>query len=180
MKKFILITGGARSGKSHYAVEMARKLAAPPATHRVVYVATACFRDEEMEKRIEAHKKARPAEWQTVEENKNVDTVIFNLKGLSEIVVIDCLTMLVSNLMLELNNQEQILKRLESVFRMINDSDMTVILVTNEVGSGIVPETVLGRDFRDLAGKANQMAAAAADEVYLMVTGIPLRIKGTH
>ncbi|MFA5795060.1 MAG: bifunctional adenosylcobinamide kinase/adenosylcobinamide-phosphate guanylyltransferase [Candidatus Brocadiia bacterium] len=180
MKKFILITGGARSGKSHYAVELAKKLTAPPSTHRVVYIATSCFHDEEMDKRIAAHKKSRPAEWQTVEEDKNIDTVIFNLKGLSEIVVIDCLTILTSNLMLELKDQEQVLKRAESMLRVINDSDMTVIAVTNEVGSGIVPETVLGRDFRDLSGKFNQMAAAAADEVYLMVTGIPLKIKGNH
>jgi len=180
MKKFILITGGARSGKSHYAVELARKMSAPPSTHRVVYIATACFLDEEMKQRIAAHQKSRPAEWQTVEEDKNVDTVILNLKGLSEIVVIDCLTMLVSNLMLELKNPDKVILRMESVLRMINDSDMTVIAVTNEVGSGIVPETVLGRDFRDLAGKANQMAAAAADDVFMMITGIPIKIKGNH
>ena len=177
MKKFILITGGARSGKSYYAVEMAKKLSAPPATHRVIYVATACFRDEEMAQRIKAHQKSRPQEWQTVEEDKNVDTVLLNLKGLSEIVLIDCLTMLVSNLMLELKNMETVIHRMESVFRMINDSDMTVIAVTNEVGCGVVPDTALGRDFRDIVGKVNQMAANEADEVYLMVAGIPMKIK---
>jgi adenosylcobinamide kinase/adenosylcobinamide-phosphate guanylyltransferase len=177
MKKFVLITGGARSGKSHYAVELAKKLSAPPAIHRAVYVATCSFKDEEMAKRIKAHQKSRPPEWQTVEEDKNVDTVLLNLKGLSEIVLIDCLTMLVSNLLLELKSMEAVIHRMESVFRMIQDSDMTVIAVTNEVGCGVVPDTVLGRDFRDIAGKVNQMAANAADEVYLMVAGIAMKIK---
>lgn len=172
MKKFILITGGARSGKSRYAVELATKMPV-----RVVYVATCSFRDDEMNARIKAHQATRPVEWQTVEEDKNVDTVLMNLKGLSEVVLIDCLTMLASNLLMELKDEAAVIQRMESVFRMINDSDMTVIMVTNEVGSGIVPETALGREFRDLAGKVNQRAAVAADEVYLMVSGIPMKIK---
>ncbi len=172
-KKLILITGGCRSGKSHYAVELARQL------HKTttVYIATSTFKDAEMEERIKHHQKSRPAEWQTVEEGKNIDTVLMNLKGLSEVVLIDCLTMLTSNLLIELNEHEKIIHRIESMLKVINDSELTVIVVTNEVGAGIVPEGKLGRDFRDLSGIVNQITARAADEVYMMVAGIALKIK---
>jgi len=172
-KKLILITGGCRSGKSHYAIELAKKLNKTT----TVYIATATFKDAEMEERIRNHQKSRPAEWQTVEEGKNIDTVLMNLKGLSEVVLIDCLTMLTSNLLIELNDQNKIIHRIESMLKVISDSELTVIMVTNEVGAGIVPDGKLGRDFRDLSGIVNQLTARAADEVYLMVAGIPMKIK---
>ena len=172
-KNLILITGGCRSGKSRYAIELAKKL------HKTttVYIATAAFKDAEMEERIKNHQKSRPAEWQTVEEGKNIDTVLMNLKGLSEVVLIDCLTMLTSNLLIELKEPVKIIHRIESMLNVINDSELTVIMVTNEVGAGIVPDGKLGRDFRDVAGIVNQLAAQAADEVYMMVVGIPVKIK---
>ncbi|MEW6026019.1 MAG: bifunctional adenosylcobinamide kinase/adenosylcobinamide-phosphate guanylyltransferase [Planctomycetota bacterium] len=172
-KKLILITGGCRSGKSHYAVELARQL------HKTttVYIATSTFKDAEMEERIKHHQKSRPAEWQTVEEGKNIDTVLMNLKGLSEVVIIDCLTILTSNLLIELQEQEKIIHRIESMLKVINDSELTVVIVTNEVGAGIVPDGKMGRDFRDLSGIVNQLVAQAADEVYMMVAGIPVKIK---
>lgn len=171
-KKLIFITGGCRSGKSRYAVDLAKEL-----NKQTVYIATMIFKDVEMEDRIKAHKKARPAEWQTVEEGKNIDTILMNLKGLCEVVILDCLTMMTSNLLLELNDEKKVIQRIESLLKVINDSDMTIIVVTNEVGGGIVPDNKLGRDFRDLAGCVNQLFAQASDEVYLMVTGIPLKIK---
>jgi adenosylcobinamide kinase/adenosylcobinamide-phosphate guanylyltransferase len=172
-KRLILITGGCRSGKSSYAMELAKKF------HKktTVYVATMTFKDDEMAERIKAHQKSRPSDWQTVEEGKDVDTVLVNLKGLSEVVLIDCLTMLTSNLFLELKKQENVIHRIESILRVINDSDLTVIMVTNEVGAGIVPDAKLGRDFRDLTGAVNQLVALSADEVYLMIAGIPMKIK---
>lgn len=172
-KKLILITGGCRSGKSRYAIELAKQLNKPT----TVYIATATFKDPEMAERIKNHQKSRPAEWQTVEEGKNIDTVLMNLKGLSEVVLIDCLTMLTSNLLIEVKDPAQILHRIESLLKVINDSELTVVIVTNEVGAGIVPEGKLGRDFRDLSGIVNQLVAQAADEVYLMVAGIPMKIK---
>ncbi|MDI6732856.1 MAG: bifunctional adenosylcobinamide kinase/adenosylcobinamide-phosphate guanylyltransferase [Planctomycetota bacterium] len=172
-KKLILITGGCRSGKSQYAIELAKKL------HKktTVYLATMTFKDAEMQERIKAHQQSRPQEWQTVEEGRDIDTVLMNLKGLSEVVLIDCFTSLASNLLLELQEQDKVLGRIESLLKVIADSDLTVIAVTNEVGAGIVPDNKLGRVFRDVAGCVNQLVAQAADEVYLMVAGIPVKIK---
>ncbi|MBI4711800.1 MAG: bifunctional adenosylcobinamide kinase/adenosylcobinamide-phosphate guanylyltransferase [Planctomycetes bacterium] len=169
----ILISGGCRSGKSRYAVEMARQINSP----KTVYIATLCFKDAEMDERIKKHKQSRPAEWQTVEEDKNIEQVIINLRGLAEVVIIDCLTVFTSNLMLELQEHKAVIQKAENLLKVIKDSDLTTIMVTNEVGSGIVPDTPLGREFRDLAGGVNQMAAREADEVYLMVAGIPLKVK---
>jgi adenosylcobinamide kinase/adenosylcobinamide-phosphate guanylyltransferase len=179
-KKLILITGGCRSGKSRYAVDMAKKLETKNEklkTNKTVYIATMTFKDAEMEERIKAHQKARPPEWQTVEEGKNLDTVLMNLRGLCEVVLLDCMTMMSSNLLLELKDEKKVIQRIESLLKVINDSDMTVLMVTNEVGCGIVPDKKLGRDFRDLAGCVNQLLAQAADEIYLMVAGIPIKIK---
>lgn len=173
MKKTILVLGGARSGKSYYAVELAKQI-----NKRTVFLATLEFRDAEMEERIRIHKQHRPPEWQTVEEGKAVDKILLNLKGLCDVVVIDCLTNLVSNLLLELNDTEKVLEQIKSVLRVMNELDYQVIVVSNEVGEGIVPETPLGRKFRDIAGVANQIFAKHSDEVYLMCAGIPICVKG--
>lgn len=211
MKKIILILGGARSGKSHHAVELAREI-----NKRTVFLATMEFIDDEMKERIKLHKQNRPAEWQTVEEGKNVDKILFNLKGLCDVVIIDCLTNLVSNLLLELDDinhvksevsnsdmqtQNQTLnstatsplrdpvrdnvvnkvkERIKEILDIIAQMDITVIIVSNEVGCGIVPETPLGRKFRDIAGMANNLVAKHADEVYLLTAGIPMRIKPSY
>lgn len=172
MKKLILVLGGARSGKSQYTVELAQKMSG-----RTVFLATLEFRDDEMEERIKKHQQARPAEWQTVEEGKNIDNILLNLKGLCDVVIVDCLTNLVSNLLLDLQDEEKVTERIEGIMRVIDEADFTVLMVSNEVGTGLVPETVLGRKFRDVAGKTNQLAAQYANEVYLMTAGIPLRIK---
>ena len=169
---FILILGGTRSGKSRYAVEIARHL-----DKKTVYLATLdCF-DDEMKDRIKKHKESRPETWQTVEEPKNVDQVLLNLKGLCEVVIIDCLTNLTSNLMAQLQEEKKLLLRMETIMKIISEMDSTVIMVTNEVGEGIVPATPLGRQFRDIAGLTNQLAARYADEVYLMKAGLPLKLK---
>ena len=174
MKKVILILGGARSGKSHYAVEMAKRL-----DKRTVFLATLQCLDEEMQERIKLHRQHRPPEWQTVEEGKDVDKILFNLKGLCEVVVIDCLTNLVSNLLLELNDIGRVEERIKEIITILNQLDFTVIIVSNEVGGGLVPDTPLGRKFRDIAGIANQLMAKYADEVYLMTAGIAVRIKSS-
>jgi adenosylcobinamide kinase/adenosylcobinamide-phosphate guanylyltransferase len=192
MKKIILVLGGARSGKSHYAVELAKKLGNPSsltgshmgrdsvATSRTVFLATMECLDEEMQERIKLHRQHRPAEWQTVEEGKDVDKVILNLKGLCDVVIIDCLTNLVSNLLLELQEINKVKVRIEEIIQVIGQLDATVLIVSNEVGCGVVPETPLGRKFRDIAGIANQLVAKYADEVYLLTAGIPICIKKSN
>lgn len=171
-KKLILITGGCHSGKSRYAIELANNL-----NQQTVYVATMLCQDEDIKERVKAQKKNRPADWQTVEEGKNVDTVLMNIRGLSEVVIIDCLTMLTSNLLADLKDFQKVYQRMEALLKVITDSELTVIVVTNEIGSGTAPDKKTGRKFRALAGSINQLVAHEADEIYLMVMGIPMKIK---
>lgn len=183
MKKSILILGGARSGKSRFAQEKARNFKEP-----VLFVATGEARDEEMRERIEKHKKERPSSWRTLETPTNLGIEI--QKNVSDIkfVVIDCITLLINNIF---NNfSEQDLEKIEvsiieklvtaeinNLVICIRNTDATFLIVSNEVGWGLVPDNRIGRIYRDLLGKANQILAEQADEVYLMVAGIPLKIK---
>ncbi|MHB8062223.1 MAG: bifunctional adenosylcobinamide kinase/adenosylcobinamide-phosphate guanylyltransferase [Ruminiclostridium sp.] len=185
MTKLILVTGGARSGKSTFAEEKAKEFG-----ENVLYVATSTPIDDEMKQRIEKHKSQRPAQWETFEEYKNLDAALANLILGKSAVLLDCITIMVSNLMLdecydwdnltrekaeEIENlvQHQI-ERLISLSKM---SEVPFILVTNEVGLGVVPPSAIGRDFRDIAGRINQILAKVADEVYFCVSGIPMKIK---
>lgn len=179
----ILILGGTRSGKSRFAQEMALRLGG-----RVLFVATGEALDEEMRQRIEEHKRRRPPHWRTVEVATGVGTRIREEIGDARIVIVDCLTLLVSNVIgwhgndPEQINPELVDKRLavevEELVGCIADSTATFILVSNEVGMGLVPENRLGRLYRDLLGKVNQVLAEHADCVYFMLGGIPLRLKG--
>lgn len=171
----VFITGGARSGKSSLALQLARE-----AGGKVAFIATASAGDEEMTERILIHKRSRPDEWTTIEETVDVSAAIAAAKG-HDVVIIDCLTLLLSNLIFrenDLNETKHILDRIENLAEASKDFEGTVIVVSNEVGMGIVPENKLAREFRDLAGRANQVMAAAADEVYVCFSGIPVRIKG--
>jgi adenosylcobinamide kinase/adenosylcobinamide-phosphate guanylyltransferase len=180
----ILITGGARAGKSTFA----EALAADRAGHDgVCYVATAEARDDDMAARIAAHRAIRPAEWVTIEVPRGVADRLSEHGGPAipvGAVLIDCLTMLVSNVLLahpESAGVADVWPALEvevdGIIRFARAAATTTIVVTNEVGLGVVPPTPLGRVYRDLLGKANQRLAAAADEVFLVVAGIPLEIK---
>ena len=179
----ILILGGARSGKSRFAQEMALRFSG-----RVLFVATGEALDEEMRQRIEEHKRRRPPSWRTVEVATGVGRKIREDIGDAQIVIVDCLTLLVSNVIgWHGNDPEQITpelvdKRLtveiEEFVGCIEDSNATFILVSNEVGMGLVPENSLGRLYRDLLGKVNQVLAERADCVYFMLSGIPLKLKG--
>ena len=160
----ILIGGGARSGKSRYALEKARALNGTRA-----FVATAERSDDEMNERIRRHQLERGAEFTTVEEPLHLAPLIANF----DVLVIDCLTLWLSNLMFA--NRDCEIEKLEAAARAAQG---TVIFVTNEVGSGIVPtDNALSREFRDRAGILNQRMAAIAQEVYLMVFGVAMRIK---
>jgi len=173
MGELVFIIGGARSGKSRYAVELAKKRG-----KKTVFLATSIAKDEEMKKRIKLHKESRPLSWATIEEGKNPLNVLINLKKDYKVVILDCLTFLISNLLLDGVGEELILKEIRGLAKVTLKNDYKLIVVSNEVGEGVVPHTQLGRDFRDIAGKSNQIMADYAQEVYLMVAGIPLKLKG--
>ena len=171
MGDIIFITGGARSGKSRYAEVLAGKTGG-----RICYLATADAGDGEMQDRIEQHKKRRPAGWDTVEEPENLTDAV---KGLDryDTVILDCLTLSLNNL-LGLNYEDAaILNVAEKLIAGILSHPSPFIVVSNETGWGIVPVNQLARRFRDLAGAVNSSFAAAAGQVVLMVSGIPVKVK---
>lgn len=176
-KQCIFILGGARSGKSDFAQELAKKLSG-----NVLFVATAEPLDEEMQARIEKHRKARPRSWRTLELTANIGRQLETEIGDAEVVVIDCLTLLICNRLGDQPDypqaEEQATAEIEELIACMNKSDAVFVIISNEVGLGLVPETKLGRIYRDTLGKANQLIAAGADEVYLLVAGIPTKIKG--
>ncbi len=164
-----LVLGGARSGKSRYAEGLIAALPPPWA-----YVATAEAHDHEMATRIRAHRARRGASWRTIEAPRDLVTALAACERMP--VLIDCLTLWLSNLMLA---EDDIDTEIENLERSLTVSTAPIVLVANEVGSGIVPEFPLGRKFRDLQGTLNQRMAARADRVMLMVAGLPLVLKGT-
>jgi adenosylcobinamide kinase/adenosylcobinamide-phosphate guanylyltransferase len=173
MGKVIFITGGARSGKSGFGLSMAEKHGG-----RMVYIATAQARDPEMEERIRRHKEVRGPLWESVEEPLEIAKAVLAVDGGT--VIIDCLTLWLSNLMeksgadgfeersgAEAGNLANALKNFRGV----------AIVVSNELGSGIVPLEAAARTFRDAAGRVNQIIAQASDEAYLVAAGLPVRLK---
>jgi len=172
MGRIIFILGGARSGKSTYAIELAKKNKG-----KVAFIATCQALDEEMARRIEFHKKTRPGDWQTFEEPCKVSGLLNKITAKFDVILLDCLTLLVSNLMLKGLKEGAIAKEINNILFFLNKSKTKAIIVSNEVGLGIVPKTKLGRSFRDVAGKINQAVARKSDKVFFMVSGIPWRIK---
>ena len=187
MGKTILITGGARSGKSKYAEKLAKDL-----NGNVLYIATAVPFDEEMTNRIKKHKESRPDTWDTYEGYNHLSKVIDkegnNYKG----ILLDCITVMITNMVLNFGRVEyeditfqefeaveaDVFNEITLLLESIKNTQATVIMVTNELGSGVVPENMLARVFRDMAGRVNQFIAEKSDEVYLTVCGIPMKIKG--
>ena len=169
MKKIILITGGQRSGKSQYAERLALSLSPHP-----VYVATAHVWDEEFRQRVIHHQARRGAEWDNIEEEKELSR--HDLTG--RVAVIDCITLWCTNFFFELQDVDKALDALKVEFDRFTDQDATFIFVTNEIGSGGVSDNAVQRQFTDLQGWMNQYVAQHADEVILMVSGIPVKIKG--
>jgi adenosylcobinamide kinase/adenosylcobinamide-phosphate guanylyltransferase len=184
--KTTLITGGARSGKSRYAQEQALK-----AGGSVLFVATAEAGDEDMRQRIERHKKSRPAAWKTLEAQTGIGQQIARNLGGARTVVIDCITLLVNNIFQEHGAvsdeaidadllEKAVTEEIEELIKGIDGLDgldACCIIVTNEVGLGLVPANRLGRLYRDLLGRANHLLAERADEVIMMVAGLPVKIK---
>ena len=178
--KIVLITGGVRSGKSFFAEKLAGNIG-----RKVTFIATAQALDEEMTDRIAKHQSNRPKHWETHEEPYQVVQVIQKVGEKTEVVLIDCLTLLVSNLMQDYREDEsnnhlakKIIKQIKEMVRESLQCSATNIIVSNEVGLGLVPANPMGRFFRDILGQANQIIGADADHVYFMVSGIPLLIKG--
>lgn len=171
MAKITLILGGARSGKSKFALKLADKY------RDVAFIATCQATDKEMKERIQLHKNIRPGHWKTFEDGVDIDSLLMKMGNTFDCILIDCLTLLVSNLMLERRKEKEILKKIKAMLIILKKKKAKVIIVSNEVGLGLVPANKLGRDFRDIAGKVNQVAAREADEVFFMVSGIPWEIK---
>ena len=167
-----LLIGGARSGKSKFAVELAISSGG-----KVAFVATATATDEEMKARIAEHKRMRPSSWATIEEPINVPQWIYSHSNEFNTLIIDCITLWLSNCIVAGMSDEAILGEVEQLLNACKQSSCNVIIVSNEVGMGVVPTTPLGRRFRDMAGKVNQLIASQADIVYWLCAGIPVCIK---
>jgi adenosylcobinamide kinase/adenosylcobinamide-phosphate guanylyltransferase len=170
--KIYFITGGARSGKSAFAEKLALELAG-----RRAYIATAQALDEEMVVRIAKHRQNRGKSWDTYEEPLAVAELLRKLSGRYEVALLDCLTLWLSNVMAHTDGDGAVLSRSEDLVKAIREFGGACIVVSNEVGLGIVPDNPLARKFRDLAGMLNQKVAQAADEVYFTAAGIPVKIK---
>ena len=169
-KRIILVTGGQRSGKSGFAQRLALSLSETP-----VYLATSRIWDEEYRKRIERHQRERGSQWTNIEEEKQLS--LHRLEG--RVVVIDCLTLWATNFFFDNESEvEKSLEELKKEFDRFTDQDATFIFVTNEIGMGGIAENTIQRRFSDLQGWMNQYVAGKADEVVLLVAGIPVRVKG--
>jgi adenosylcobinamide kinase / adenosylcobinamide-phosphate guanylyltransferase len=170
-KEIILITGGARSGKSQYAEHRVVEMGG-----RRLYVATAEANDEEMAQRIAEHRKRRGIEWRTIEEPLELAEALLAERGTTDCALVDCLTLWISNLLIR-HDDKYAREKVEELIEKLPQLNFHLVFVTNEVGSGIVPDNPLARKFRDLAGWTNQRMAQAANEVILMVAGIPIIVK---
>ena len=168
MKKIVLITGGARSGKSRYAEELALSLSKNP-----VYVATAHVWDEEFAERVKKHQERRGPEWTNIEEEMLLSR--HDLTG--RVAVIDCITLWCTNYFFQMQEVDTALETIKAEFDKFTARDATYIFVTNEIGMGGVSENAVQRKFTDLQGWMNQYVASKADEVILMVSGIPIKVK---
>ena len=175
MSKKILITGGCRSGKSRHALMLARNIPG-----NKFYVATAEPLDKEMEERIKKHQQERQVEWETHEESINLTQVFKQLEDRSGVLILDCLTLWLSNLLGKNLDPDSIFMEAGRLMDQSDKMQCQIFFVTNEVGSGIVPENKLARDFRDLMGGINQLIAQRCDEVIHMVSGIPVTIKSNR
>jgi adenosylcobinamide kinase/adenosylcobinamide-phosphate guanylyltransferase len=183
--QLILVLGGARSGKSTFAEQLAKR-----SGRSVAFIATATVSDDDMRLRIERHQAARPADWHTIEEPRNLSLAIHKAASLADVMVLDCITLWASNWLLtqeDIDEASPVTSRyydsalieIDSLLTTFSalDSQKTLIVVTNEVGLGIVPSYTLGRVYRDVLGLVNQRLAGAAGRVYLMVAGLGIDIK---
>lgn len=167
-----LVLGGARSGKSRYAQQLAEQ------SRHVVFVATAKASDEEMRAKIQRHRRDRSDDWPTIEEPLDLAKVLAEQELACDVIVVDCLTIFAANLLeAEGEDHDSLERRVEALCERLRTAQCNVVLVSNEVGSGVVPEYAVGCRYRDLLGEINQKVARIADDVVLMVAGLPLALK---
>lgn len=169
-----LLLGGARSGKSRHALELAARHGG-----RVAFVATARALDGDMAARIARHRAERSARWTTVEEPHDVAAACRRAAATHDLVVLDCITVWIGNLMERGDDDATVLAAADELAKLQREQLVSMLIVSNEVGEGVHPSTALGRRFRDLLGSVNQRLAAAADRVTLMVAGLPMTVKDT-
>jgi len=172
LREIVLIIGGCRSGKSGHALHLADHFAG----HKI-FIATCVPLDKEMEQRVSHHQKQRNPNWKTLDVPLLLPEAIRENSGPGQVILVDCLTLWINNLLMENDDPENIDTTVEQLARSLENAECPVILVSNEVGTGIVPENRLARLFRDIAGFANQKIAVCADRVIWMVAGIPVEIK---
>lgn len=173
--RLVLVTGGARSGKSGLAIDIAEKSGGWP-----VYIATATAGDPEMAERIKKHRRERGSSWTTIEEPLDLRRVLAAMTRGENAVVLDCLTLWLTNIMMEDEEDFELAADILSreLAKKLRELGGTVVVVSNEVGMGLVPDNQLARRFRDMAGQVNNLFARTADEVYLVVSGLPVKLKG--
>jgi len=172
MNKITLILGGARSGKSGFAVNLAKESGA-----KTAFIATCMRLDKEMKERVALHKKSRPTGWKTFECGEDILEILKKLDSKFDVILIDCLTLFISSLLLKGLRESSIEKKIGDILAALKKINARTIIVSNEVGLGIVPANKLARNFRDIAGRINQSVAGSADEVFFMVSGIPWKVK---
>jgi adenosylcobinamide kinase / adenosylcobinamide-phosphate guanylyltransferase len=178
MHRLVLVLGGVRSGKSRFAQQLAGRLGGP----NVLFVATAQAGDDEMRRRIDEHRRSRPEQWTTLEQPLGTGQAIMALDARPPVILVDCLTLLVSNAMLQHEGdteaaQRQVTAETQSLIAAARHQRATMIIVSGEVGQGVVPESSLGRRFRDLLGWANQLLACEAEATYWMVAGMAIEVR---
>ena len=175
-RQLIFVLGGARSGKSTFAERLAEQ------GGRVLYVATAQALDDDMRRRIEVHRSQRPARWDTLEEPLELPSVLPTALEGYDTCLLDCVTLWTSNLLLKLEEnpdaEREILDRARALIEVYDQCNTNWIVVSNEVGLGVVPPSFLGAKYRDVLGRVNQALAARADRVYLLVAGLAMELKG--
>jgi adenosylcobinamide kinase / adenosylcobinamide-phosphate guanylyltransferase len=172
-KTVTLVLGGARSGKSCYAQELAS------AFQRVVYFATARRDDAEMRSKIARHRRERPSTWKTIEVSTGLDRALREESPQADLLLVDCLTLYMAHIMGRKKSvgRSKVRDHIQLLCGAVREAEASVVLVSNEVGCGVVPPYRSGRDFRDLLGELNQQMAKVADRVILMVAGLPLTVK---
>lgn len=173
MKQNIFVIGGCRSGKSRYALDTAQKLS----EKNKVFIATCDPYDDEMKRRIARHQKERSDRWITVEAPLSLPEAVIESSRKADVILVDCLTLWITNLLMESEDEEKITRYIMQLIQAVEKVHCPVIMVSNEVGTGIVPENKLARLFRDIVGLVNQNVARCADKVVWTVAGIPVQIK---
>jgi len=171
MSKLIFITGPVRSGKSNFAVNLAKK-----SKKKIIFIATCKPVDTEMKERIKKHQQQRPKEWITIEEEIDLGSVLRKISK-DKLIIIDCITLWVSNLFFHNFNEKEILKIVNDLISIIKRKGLSVIIVSNEVGWGIIPNNKIARNFRDIMGIIHQKISESSNEIYLLVSGIPIKLK---